>query len=187
MKKWLLISGILLLIIIGVLLYLRFFYAKSFSPESDVNFEADKLKIHINYNRPYKKGRLIFGDQKDGALVPFGKVWRTGANEATVFETNLDLKIKDQTLKAGAYSFWTIPGEQSWTIIFNSEYGQWGIDYNGVANRDPKNDVLTLIVPSAPIKDKEIEQFSISLEKMGEEMEMILLWDKTLVAIPFSL
>ncbi len=185
MKKLLFITGGVLLIIVVVLAYYRFFYAKSFSPESDVNFEANGLKIHINYNRPYKKGRLIFGEQKDGALVPFGKIWRTGANEATVLETNQDLKIKGQTLKAGTYSFWTIPGDQSWTVIFNSEYGQWGIDYNGVANRDPKNDVLTVQVP-AVLQDKEFEQFTISIERMGEEMEIILLWDKTLVAIPFS-
>jgi len=186
MKKLLLITGVVLVILIGVLAYYRFFYEKSFSPESDVNFESNDLKIHVNYNRPYKKGRLIFGEQSAGALVPFGKVWRTGANEATVFETNRDLKIKGQTLKKGAYSFWTIPGEQTWTIIFNSEYGQWGIDYNGVANRDPKNDVVTITVP-AVLQDKEFEQFTISVEKMAEEMEIILLWDKTLVAIPLAL
>ena len=185
MKRLLFITGVVLLIIIAVLAYYRFFYVKSFSPESDVNFEAGTLKIHINYNRPYKKGRLIFGEQKDGALVPFGKIWRTGANEATVFETNQDLKIKGQTLKAGKYSFWTIPGDQTWTIMLNTEYGQWGIDYNGLANRDPKNDVLTVTVP-AVLQDKEFEQFTISVERMGEEMEIILLWDKTLVAIPFN-
>jgi len=185
MKKLLVIIGVVLLIIVGVLAYYRFFYTKSFSPESDVNFEANGLKIHINYNRPYKKGRLIFGESKDGALVPYGKIWRTGANKATVFETNQDLKIKDQTLKEGAYSLWTIPGEQSWTVIFNSEYGQWGIDYNGVANRDPKNDVLTVNVPVV-LQDKVFEQFTISVDRMGEEMEIILLWDKTLVALPFS-
>ncbi len=118
-------------------------------------------------------------------LVPYGKVWRTGANEATVFETNRDLKIKDMTLKAGTYSFWTIPGEQNWTIIFNSEYGQWGVDFNGVANRDPKNDVLTVEVP-VKTQDKEFEQFTILVEKMSEEMEIILLWDKTVVPIPIS-
>jgi len=186
MKKLLIITGVALLILVGVLAYYRFFYAKSFSPESDISFGANGLQIHVNYNRPFKKGRLIFGEQKDGALVPFGKVWRTGANEATVFETNQDLKIKGQTLKAGNYSFWAIPGEQTWTIIFNSEYGQWGIDYNGLANRDPKNDILTVTV-TAVQQDKEFEQFTIQFEGAGDEMEMILLWDKTLVAIPFSL
>ena len=185
MKKLLLITGVLLLVLVGVLAYTRFFYTKSFSPESDVNFEADGLKIHINYSRPYKKGRLIFGEKGQNALVPYGKVWRTGANEATVFETSKDLNIKGKALKAGTYSFWTMPGQQNWTIIFNSEYGQWGVDFNGLSNRDPKNDVLTVEVPSV-IQDKEFEQFTISVEKMGEDMEMILLWDKTLVAIPIS-
>ena len=87
MKKLLLITGIVLLIIVGFLGYLRFFYTKSFSPESDVNFEADGLKVHFNYSRPYKKGRLIFGEPGQNALVAYGKVWRTGANEATIFET----------------------------------------------------------------------------------------------------
>src|SRR5258708_37040933 len=125
MKKMIFITGAVLLLIVGVLAYYRFFYAKSFSPETEVNFEADGLKIHVNYSRPYKKGRLIFGIQNDNALVPYGKVWRTGANEATVFETNQDLQIKGHLLKAGSYSFWALPGPQNWTVIFNSEYGQW--------------------------------------------------------------
>ena len=185
MKKLLFITGVVLLIVVGVLAYFRFFYTKSFSPESDVNLEADGLKIHFNYSRPYKKGRLIFGPQSQNALVPYGKVWRTGANEATVFESNQDLKFNGKTLKAGNYSFWTIPDVQSWTIIFNSEYGQWGVDFNGLSNRDQKNDVLSVVVP-AVTHDKEFEQFTISLEKMGEDLQIILLWDKTLVAIPFS-
>ena len=185
MKKLLLITGVVLLIIVGVLAYFRFFYTKSFSPESNVSLEADGLKINFNYSRPYKKGRLIFGAQGQNALVSYGKVWRTGANEATVFETNQDLKINGKTLRTGTYSFWTMPDRQSWTIIFNSEYGQWGVDFNGVSNRDPKNDVLSVMVP-AVTQDKEFEQFTISLEKIGEDLQIILLWDKTLVAIPFS-
>jgi hypothetical protein len=186
MKRLLIITGAVLLIFIGGWAYWANIYTKSFSPDSDVNFEAQDLRIHINYDRPYKKGRLIFGEQKQNALVPYGKVWRTGANEATVFETNRDLTIKGKVLKAGTYSFWTIPGEQNWSIIFNSEYGQWGVDFNGKANRDPKNDVLTLEVPVRTTNDKEFEQFTISVDKMGEEMEIVLLWDKTLVALPFS-
>lgn len=177
--RWIIIPVAILLVVLGVQAYLRH-YAKSFSPESDVNFEADGLKIHINYNRPFKKNRQIFG-----GLVPYGKVWRTGANEATVFETNQNIKIKGQTLPAGTYSLWTIPGEQTWSVIFNSEYGQWGIDYNGVANRDPKNDVLTVEVPVVT-QEKVFEQFTISVERMGDEMEMILLWDQTLVSVPFT-
>jgi hypothetical protein len=181
MKKFLLAIGAILLIIIGVLIYLRLFYTKSFSPEDQVTFENAQVKISVFYNRPYKKGREIFG-----GLVPYGKVWRTGANEATLFKTNRDLLFNSQVLKAGEYSLWTIPGEQVWTVIFNAETGHWGVGFNGEANRDPQKDVLQVEVPSVQI-EKEFEQFTISLEKAGEDLELTLIWDKTLVAVPFSL
>jgi hypothetical protein len=196
MKRNFLVTGVIILILLGVISYYRF-HTKSFSPEAEVNFEADGLKVHIRYSRPFKKGRVIFGPpyKKDSVifypLVPYGKVWRTGANEATLFETNADLKFNGKILKAGSYSLWTIPGEQTWTLIFNSEHTGflhsplWGIDFNGEANREEKDDVMTIEVP-AVTQDKVFEQFTISIEKVGEEMEMILLWDKTLVTLPFS-
>ncbi len=153
---------------------------KAHSPEERVNFESANLKISVFYNRPFKKGREIFG-----ALVPYDKVWRTGANEATSFETNIPLKVKGKILKAGKYSLWTIPNEHSWTIIFNSEYGQWGVNPAGEPNRDPSRDVLTVEAHAAQ-HEKEFEQFTITFEEMGTEAEMILLWDKTVVVIPFS-
>jgi hypothetical protein len=180
MRKFLIVLGILLVIILGVLIYFRMFYTKSFSPEDKVKFEKDGLNITIVYNRPFKKGRDIFG-----GLVPYGKVWRTGANEATTFDTNKELTFKDGILKPGKYTLWTIPEEQSWTVIFNSETGQWGVDFNGEPNRDPKKDVLSVTAPSMSI-EKELEQFTISIEKTGEDQELTFIWDKTVVAVPFS-
>jgi hypothetical protein len=187
MKKFLGVLAIIILIILGVLTYFRVVYTKSFSPEDDVTFTNSDLKVKVFYNRPFKKGRVIFGE-----LVPYGKVWRTGANEATIFETNKDLTIADKTLKAGKYSLFTIPGEQSWSIIFNEETRQWlglgyrwGVGFNGEANRNPVKDALIVDVPSV-LQNKEFEQFTISVEKAGEEMELILMWDKTLVAVPFT-
>ncbi len=180
MKKFLLVLGVILVIILGVLTYFRVYYTKSFSPEEQVKFENGDLKISVVYNRPSKKGRVIFGE-----LVPYGKVWRTGANEATTFETNKDLTFGDKFLKAGKYSLWTMPGEQTWTILFNSESGQWGVGFNGEANRNPARDVVSVEVPSVAI-DKEFEQFTIAVEKMGEEHELTFIWDKTLVSVPFS-
>ncbi|MBK5278592.1 MAG: DUF2911 domain-containing protein [Bacteroidia bacterium] len=178
MKNFLITLGIIVLLIIGAWeIYL--YNTKSHSPEADVTYEANNLLIHIYYNRPFKKGREIFG-----GLVPYGKVWRTGANEASIFETNKDLLFKGKTLKAGKYTLWSIPNEQTWTIIFNSEYGQWGIS-NGEANRDSKNDVL-LVDAHALIQDKELEQFTIAIENVGTEQELLLIWDKTLVSIPFT-
>ena len=179
MRKFLLVLGVILVIILGVLTYFRVYYTKSFSPEDQVNFEKSDLKITVVYNRPSKKGRVIFGE-----LVPYGKVWRTGANEATTFETNKDLIFADKSLKAGKYSIFTIPEEQKWTIIFNSESGQWGVGFNGEANRDPSRDVVAIEVPSVII-DKEVEQFTIEVGNMGEELELTFMWDKTVVAVPF--
>ena len=181
MRIFLLVLGIILVIILGVLSYFRVYYTKSFSPEDQVKFEDGGLKISVIYNRPSRKGRVIFG-----GLEPYGEVWRTGANEATTFETNKDLTFGNKTLKAGKYSLWTIPGEQTWTILFNSEYGQWGVGFNGEANRNPANDVLSVDAQSVSI-EKEFEQFTIAINNnMGEEYELTLIWDKTLVALPFS-
>ena len=181
MKKILLISGLVLVVIIACGAFLFYRSTKSHSPESDTAFEEGDLTINISYNRPYKKGRVIFGK-----LVPFGKTWRTGANEPTVFETNKDLVVGDKKLKAGRYSLWTVPNEQSWSVVFNSVIPGWGIDVmnNGEAARDPNNDVLVVDVPVMRT-EKEFEQFTISVEKTDDMLELVLAWDKTIVAVPF--
>lgn len=183
MKKFLIVAGVAVALLIILGFVAKFFvkqHDKSFSPEEEVTYVSGNLSIRVVYNRPYKKGREIFG-----ALVPYDKVWRTGANEATTFQTNMDLHIEGNTLKKGKYSLWTIPGEENWKIIFNSEYGQWGIGSDGDANRDPKKDVLTVDVHAVQ-QDRVFEQFTISFEKVAEDAEMVLIWDKTLVAMPFS-
>lgn len=184
MKRFLIITGVAvaaLIVLAGVTRFLVNKHEKSFSPEENISFKQDKLQINVFYNRPFKKGRTIFGQ-----LVPYGEVWRTGANEATTFETNQDINIEGRTLRKGKYSLWTIPGQETWKIIFNSEYGQWGIRApDGQANRDPHRDVLSVDVH--PVQsEREFEQFTISFEKVGEDLEMVLIWDKTLVAVPIS-
>lgn len=183
MKRFLIITGIAVVTLVALAIATRFLvnkHEKSFSPEENISFKHDNVSIHVFYNRPFKKGREIFG-----ALVPYGEVWRTGANEATTFETNQDLLIEGRTLRKGKYTLWTIPNTETWTVIFNSEYGQWGIGPDGQANRDPKRDVLSLEVHAVQ-SEREFEQFTISFEKVGEDLEMVLIWDKTLVAIPIS-
>ncbi|HEY9008384.1 DUF2911 domain-containing protein [Ohtaekwangia sp.] len=183
MKRFLIFTGIaiVVLILLGRLtMYYMKKQTKSFSPEEEIVFNDRDLSVKVFYNRPYKKGREIFGK-----LVPFGVVWRTGANEATTFETSKDLQFEGKTLKKGKYTLWTIPGEETWVFIFNSEFGQWGVNSAGEANRDPARDVLKLEVHSVQ-QDRLFEQFTIAFEKVGEDAEMVLMWDKTLVAVPFS-
>lgn len=180
MKKFLIISGIVIAVVIVAFISLKI-YTKQFSPQDVVKFESDKVEITVNYSRPYKKGRDIFGQ-----MIPYGKIWRTGANEATTFTTSAPLNVKGEILPAGKYSLFTIPGEETWTIIFNSETEQWGVGlFTGEANRAEENDVLTAEVISVESPNV-FEQFTISFEKMGEEIEMILMWDQTLVVVPIT-
>ena len=183
MRKFFIFSLIGIAIIAAIVAFIGFMQlknTKSFSPEQYVIFEKDELRIRVFYNRPSKKGREIFG-----GLVPYDEVWRTGANEATTFETNRDLIIEGQSLKAGKYSLWTIPRENTWTIIFNAEHGQWGVNSKGEPNRNPALDVIKVDVHAVQ-QEQVFEQFTIEFQETGEDVEMVLMWDQTLVSIPFT-
>ena len=107
------------------------------SPPKTAEGTVNGAEITVNYGSPGVKGREIWG-----GLVPLGKVWRAGANEATIFETSKDIMVEGESLPAGKYSFFIIPGEYSSTFIFNKQTGQWGTQY------DEKQDVLRVSVPS---------------------------------------
>ena len=101
-------------------------YTKSFSPEAVAETTQNGIKVKVSYGQPGKKGRLIFGREQDKALLPYGKVWRTGANEATLIELEEDALMGGKLVKAGSYSLFSVPGQSSWKIILNSETGHWG-------------------------------------------------------------
>jgi hypothetical protein len=170
---------ILIVSVIGGYYFLKS-NTKKYSPEELVMFQQDSLTIEVFYNRPYKKGRKIFGE-----LVPFGKVWRTGANEATTFKTNKDLNIDGSVLKAGKYTLWTIPGKTSWQIIFNDKMYNWGVNFSdGEASRVEKFDALKVEVPISK-NLKTIEQFSIYFDEQFGTINMFLAWDN--IVVPLSL
>lgn len=153
---------------------------KSYSPEETVTYNENGMELEVFYNRPYKKGREIFG-----GLVPYGEVWRTGANEATTFATKQDILVDGSLLKEGIYTLWTIPQEESWKVIFNSEMYSWGINTEKKASRLPEFDVLTLEVPVTRMYN-EVEQFTISFETANDFTLMIIAWDKTAITIPIK-
>ena len=111
------------------------------SPATTATGKVGGATITINYSSPAVKGREIWG-----GLVPYDKVWRAGANEATTLETDKEIKIEGKTLPPGKYSLFAKPGKDEWTIILNSQTGQWGIKRGGEANRDPANDVVSVNV-----------------------------------------
>lgn len=178
--KWILIS----LAAIALILFLAFQWMKSntkkMSPEGTVNYQFEQYDVSIFYNRPSVRGRTIFGE-----LVPYDKVWRTGANEATTFTTKTDLEIGGKVLPAGEYSLWTIPGEQEWEFIWNSEIPGWGVNWDAEANINHQFDVLSTTVYKETIPDI-IETMSISLVQANDGFEMQLAWENVLVRVPMK-
>lgn len=124
----------------------------------------DSLEIEVIYSRPFLKGREF---QK---IVPYGQIWRTGANEATVFEINKDVVIEGNKLTAGKYSLYTIPGEKETIVIFNKDWNQWGTKYN------EKQDALRVKIPTH-YSDEMVEQFTIEVDDAGAAC---LAWGNTL-------
>src|SRR6266496_6496736 len=121
------------------------------SPAATATGKVKGTSITINYSSPAVKGRKIWG-----ALVPYDKVWRAGANEATLITTDKDIKVEGKSLPAGKYSLYAIPGEKEWTIIINSATGQWGINHDGTTTEDPAKDVVRVTVK--PVKSSEFNE-----------------------------
>lgn len=174
-----LLIGAALLAIVG---YFGFGYMKSqtkkASPEEVTTFKVNEATITVDYSRPSKKGRVIFGE-----LVPYGKVWRTGANEATTFEVDKDIRVGGAPLAAGKYTLWSIPQASSWKVIFNNKMYSWGVTYGGEAQRDPTGDVATVEVPVQTLPEV-VEKFTIGVE--GTPPALTLKWDQTQVSVPLE-
>lgn len=151
---------------------------KKHSPEIHTSKTVDQAQISVVYSSPSKKGRTIFGE-----LVPFGKVWRTGANEATVFTTTKDVMIGDKVLKEGEYSVWTIPNAENWTVIFNSEIPGWGVDFDQNAKHNAENDVLRADFPVEKT-DMVKESFEIAIDE--EPASLCFNWDNVRVNVPIK-
>lgn len=137
------------------------------SPPTSTSATIGGTNLTINYSQPSVKGRNVW----EGNLAPYGKVWRTGANEATTFEINKDVTVQGKALKAGKYALFTIPGEKEWTIIFNKVAKQWG-----AFKYSESEDALRV---TANAKANEMtERFTIKAENNGD---VTLMWDKVSV------
>lgn len=138
---------------------------------------GDKAAIRVVYSRPAKNGREVFGK-----LVPYGEIWRTGANEATEIKLYQDIELAGKKVKAGSYSLFTIPGEKEWTIILSRD-----VDYWGAYSYKAASDVLRVTASVTALSDV-VENFTIQFENKGPNQgNMKLAWDKTMVAVPFKL
>ena len=146
------------------------------SPPVSTTGRIGKATIAVHYSSPSVKGRQIWG-----GLVPYGKVWRAGANEATIFEVDNDVFVEGKKLAAGKYSFYAIPGEREWKIILNSQTGQWGIKKGGETTRIKETDVLTATVrPGKSASMTESLQYEINKDGI------VLKWENLELPISVS-
>ena len=138
------------------------------SPPAHTETTISGKKVSIDYSAPSMRGRKIMGE-----LVPFGQVWRTGANSATTLKTETDLLIGGQKVPAGTYTIYSLPGENDWKLIINKQTGQWGTVY------DEKQDLARIDLKTEPLTSP-VEDFTIAFDPQGgNDCRMRLDWEKT--------
>jgi hypothetical protein len=162
------------------------------SPVGIARTFAGDTYVKVVYGSPYKRGRdNIFGTEDSGALVPYGKIWRTGANEATEITLTGDLLIGDQKLPAGTYSIFTVPGPEQWSVQFNSALGLSGTGRFDMETRKfepadlPATEVLSLTAPVASL-DEEVDQFTFAFDTSDTGTGLCLRWITTEVCVPIA-
>jgi hypothetical protein len=150
--------------------------AKRPSPPATASFDLGGGKsITIDYSSPRAKGRKIFGE-----VVPFGKEWRTGANEATTFVTTSDLTVGSAAVPAGTYALYTIPNKDKWTLIISKKIPNWGTQVPEAADELARVD-MKVITLSAPV-----ENFTISFDKAPNGATLNLDWETTRASVAIA-
>ncbi len=143
------------------------------SPPGTAEITLKGKKITIEYSRPSMRGRKIMGD-----LVPYGKVWRTGANEATTLATEADVDIGPIAVPAGKYTLYTLPSEGTWKLIINKQTGQWGTVYG------ESQDLARVDMQKSQTKET-VEQFTISFKQISADTaDLVLQWETTQLSVP---
>lgn len=144
------------------------------SPRDTARATVGAANLLVDYGRPHKRGREVFGN-----VVPWGQVWRTGANAATQLRTDRDLVVAGLSVPAGTYTLWTLPTQAGWQLIVNSQAGQWGTAYDSL--RDLGRVPLTVGTLAEPV-----EVLTISVDAQGQGGVLSFTWDRTRATIPFT-
>ncbi len=142
--------------------------------KATITLAAGKM-VNIDYSSPRAKGRKIFG-----GLVPFGEVWRAGANDATSLVTTADLVIGGKAVPAGSYTVFAIPDKDKWTLIISKKTGEWGTDYPGPSDDLTRVDMKVSALPSA------VENFTIGLDKSAGGCTLRMDWETTRASVDIS-
>ncbi|PYX65526.1 MAG: hypothetical protein DMG74_08410 [Acidobacteria bacterium] len=142
---------------------------------------ADGKTINVDYSSPRVSDPKTHQPRKIyGGLVPYGKVWRTGANESTTFVTDTDLTIGSKDVPAGSYTIFTVPNEDKWTLVISKKTGEWGTDYPGEDNDLARVD-MSVSKTSAPV-----ENFTIAFDQKGDSCAMHLDWENTRASVDIT-
>ena len=144
------------------------------SPRDTAWGEIGPARMMVDYGRPSRRGRVVFGQ-----VVPWGRVWRTGANEATQFTTDSPLVIGGERIPAGTYSLWTVPRPDGATLILNRRTGQWGTHY------ERGLDLARVEMARESLADP-VERFTIAIEPLGDSGVLRLSWESTSYLVPLS-
>ena len=179
LKKILIGLGILIILLVAAFLYLNN-RNRTLSPPGSVELTNGELSISISYSRPSVRGRVIFGTETEGALQPYGKYWRLGANESTEITFSKDVNFNGTPIKGGTYRMYAIPGADEFEIALNSELGQWG-----AFEPDYSLDVLRTKVPVQQTSSL-VEQYTISLTPTDNGIDVIFEWANTRFVVPVT-
>ena len=141
---------------------------------------SDGKTIKIDYSSPRAKGRKIFGDASEKALVPYGQIWRTGANDATTFVTDTNVTVGGQAVPAGSYTIFTVPKADAWSLVISKKTGEWGTDYPG-EKEDLVRVPMTVSKTSAPV-----ENFTIAFDQAGSKCTLRVEWENTRASVEIT-
>jgi hypothetical protein len=141
---------------------------------------SDGKTIHVDYSSPRAKGRKIFGAASEKALVPYGEVWRTGANEATTFVTDTNLTVGGKAVPAGSYTIFTVPKADAWTLVISKKTGEWGTDYPG------EKEDLVRVPMSASKTSAPVENFAIAFNQAGSKCTLHMEWENTRASVEIA-
>lgn len=179
LKKILIGLGILIVVLVAAFLYLNN-RNRTLSPPGSAELTNGELSISITYSRPSVRGRVIFGTETEGALQPYGKYWRLGANESTEITFNKDVNFNGAPVKGGTYRMYAIPGADEFEIALNSELGTWG-----AFEPDYSLDILHTKVPVQKTSSL-VEQYTISLAPTDNGIDVIFEWANTRFVVPVA-
>lgn len=179
LKKSLIVIGVLALVMVAVMFYLRN-RGRTLSPPGKAEITSGELTVKVSYSRPSVRGRVIFGTKESGAIQPYGVYWRLGANESTEISIDRDVLFNGVALKKGTYKIYAFPGADAFEVRINSEQDTWGY-----SEPEQANDILKTLT-SVERLTTPVEQFTIRLEPTEPGVNLIFEFSDVRCTIPIT-